>query len=77
MKRFVERWFRHEYFRTFGGWRLLVDVGGCWLFSGLVTPADPYSLFFVFVPLLPLWLGFRYFVARNWAKVDREQVRSL
>lgn len=55
-----------HYFKSLRFW--YVDVICGYLFACLVTPADPLSALIVFVPLMAIWLPFRFFLSRRFSR---------
>jgi Sec-independent protein secretion pathway component TatC len=54
------------YFSTLQNWR--IDVWVCLTIAALVTPADPYSMFLVFIPLASIWMTIRWVIAGRLAR---------
>ena len=52
-----------RYFESMSYWRL--DVIVCFVISAVVTPADPISMLFVFVPLVVIWMIIRFAISRH------------
>jgi Sec-independent protein secretion pathway component TatC len=51
-----------EHFRTLDGWRN--DILAIIVISAIATPADPYSMWIMAIPLLAVWMTVRYVITR-------------
>ena len=63
-----------DHIHSLSNWRL--DVIGCLFLAAAVTPADPFSLLAVFIPLSAVWLLMRYVIVRHLATAERSSQKS-
>jgi len=55
-----------SYFKSLRFWYL--DVIVCYIIAALVAPADPMSVYLVFVPLMAIWGSLRFLLARRLSR---------
>lgn len=48
-----------------------MDLTACFLIATIVTPADPFSVYYVAVPLIVIWMSVRFAIVRLRSKLPQ------
>lgn len=60
---------KRSHFDSMAGWPM--DLTACFLIATIVTPADPFSVYYVAVPLIVIWMSVRFAIVRLRSKLPQ------